>query len=170
MIRKITIITLLLFTSCMSSFNGLKKHKDAKNGSVVYVGMGNRALLENEESFYWFKNGLEKYKPNKEVVDSLKPLTNGLFITIVAATWCSDTKELLPKFYNLCDALGIAESQIKLYLVDRDKKTKDGIENTYNITKVPTLLFFENNILKGKIEETVQTSIEQDLLHIIKHS
>ena len=82
--------------------------------------------------------------------------------------WCSDTQNLLPKFFKTIDAAGIPRTQVKLYMVDEQKNSPDKQEKQYAVVSVPTFIILENGQEKGRVVESVQQSIEADLLKLLE--
>lgn len=131
-----------------------------------YILTGYYSVDELKNKFAWFNDGYDKYSPNKEIINELKKQNKNTFIMIFAGNWCSDTHELLPKFYKTADLAGIVNHQV--YFIDRNKDSPDNLEDNYKINLVPTVIIIENGVEKGRIEESVKQSIEQDILEIIK--
>jgi hypothetical protein len=55
-----------------------------------------------------------------------------------------------------------------MYGVDRAKTAKNGEEKMYAIKFVPTIILMKDNKEAGRIVESVQTSMEADMVDIIK--
>jgi thiol-disulfide isomerase/thioredoxin len=137
-----------------------------KDGSKMLVGTAARTSL-NDPAFAWFKKGYDAYKPTAAALKVIKPQAAAIRIEVFGGTWCDDTHELLPKFYKVVDEAKIADSQITLHLVNRDKKTKDGTSDKYKIVNVPTYIIIKDGEEIGRIVESVKTSIEADLAAIL---
>jgi hypothetical protein len=152
---------LVLLASCTPK-NALMVTKD-KDGSKMLVGTSDRSKLMNDKAFGWFREGYDKYKPNAPSIKAISQQAASLHIEVFGGTWCSDTHDLLPGFYKVIDAAGIKDSQITLHLVGRDKKTKDGTADKYQITNVPTFIVFRGDKQLGKIVESAKTSVEADI-------
>jgi hypothetical protein len=154
-------LLLILLASC-SPKNGIMITKD-KDGSKMLVGIADKSKLMDDNAFSWFKKGYTQYKPNSVAIKTIIRQASSLHIVVFGGTWCSDTHDLLPGFYKAMDAAGIKDSQIKLYLVNRDKKTKDGASDKYQITNVPTIIVFKGDVQLGKVVEIAKTTIEADI-------
>jgi thiol-disulfide isomerase/thioredoxin len=160
----ITIALLVLISSCTPK-NGLMVTKD-KDGSKMLVGISNKNTLMTDKAFGWFKSGYDSYKPDASQVKTISQAV-GLHIEVFGGTWCDDTHELLPEFYKVMDAANVKDSQITLHLVNRDKKTKDGSAEKYNVTNVPTFVIFLSGKQMGKIVESTKKSIEADIAELL---
>ena len=154
-------LMLALLISC-SPKNRLVVTKD-NDGSKMLVGTSDRMALMNDKAFGWFREGYDKYKPDTRSVKVIGQLASSIHIEVFGGTWCSDTHDNLPGFYKVIDAAKITDSQITLHLVNRDKKTRDGSSDKYQITNVPTFIVFIGDKQVGKIVESPKTTIEGDI-------
>jgi thiol-disulfide isomerase/thioredoxin len=55
-------------------------------------------------------------------VAALKGAKDSIYVLAFGGTWCDDTKAILPKFYALADAAGLAQDRITLLGVDAEQK------------------------------------------------
>lgn len=154
-------LMLVLLASCTPK-NGIMITKD-KDGSKMLIGIADKSKLMNDDAFGWFKKGYTQYKPDAAAIKTIRVQASSLHLVVFGGTWCSDTHDLLPGFYKAMDDAGVKDSQIKLYLVNRDKKTKDGAADKYQITNVPTIIVFKGDVQLGKVVETAKTTTEGDI-------
>lgn len=112
--------------------------------------------------------GYLAYKTNPKVLDSLKSLSAYKKITIVLGTWCGDSKLQVPHFFKIVDALGINEEDLTLIGVDSSKKAENGLLDKLSIERVPTFIFYEEDQEIGRIVESPATTLEEDILAILK--
>lgn len=96
----------------------------------------------------------------------LKSVDQGIKTIVVLGTWCPDSRRNVPHFLKVADACGMPSDSIKLYGVDRSKKSDDGLTAEYNIERVPTFIFFKGGKEIGRIVESPELTIEQDMLRI----
>ena len=129
----------------------------------MLVGNSDKNALMNDKAFGWFREGYDKYHPDALAVKTIRQVAPSLRIEVFGGTWCSDTHDLLPGFYKAMDAAGLTDAQISLRLVNRDKKTRDGSADRYQITNVPTFIVFIGDKQVGKVVETAKTTIEADI-------
>ncbi len=133
----------------------------------MLVGNSDKSALMNDKAFAWFRKGYDKYQPDTQSVKTISQQAGSLHIEVFGGTWCSDTHDLLPGFYKAMDAAGVKDAQISLHLVDRNKKTKDGSGDRYQITNVPTFIVFIGDKQVGKVVESTKTTIEGDIAAIL---
>jgi thiol-disulfide isomerase/thioredoxin len=155
----------IVFTQCTDK---MYQTKTDNKGNTVYVGKGDQQIFYNHDELYWFRSGFEDYKPNHDTIEELKKWKNDIYFIVYAATWCDDTKDLLPKFYKTAYEAEFTTKEVQLYLMDRDKKTTDGSAQLLHIDKVPTIVVFRSGRMIGRIVETTSKPVEQEILDLIK--
>lgn len=116
------------------------------------------------ESFKWFKDNYNQYKPSMSVVEELVKFEK-CSLLVVLGTWCSDSHELIPQLFKVADFAGW--EKIEIIGVNRKKQCSSFDIKPLNIEYVPFILVFKDEKLMGKIIETTEISIEEDLLKIL---
>jgi thiol-disulfide isomerase/thioredoxin len=124
--------------------------------------------VEASKEFSWFRDGYASYEPDKLTLDSMVSLPSNYKILVFGGTWCSDTRDLLPKLYKCSDQVNVSRADISVYLLDEKKTSPEGLEKKYNVTNVPTFIVLKDGKEKGRITESVNRSIEKDLLTIMR--
>lgn len=130
------------------------------------IGWVDRSVLEAPEH-QAFKATFDTVHVDEQFVEMISEIKGDVDVTVFFGTWCGDSKRQLPKFLKVADKAGIPAEKIKLYGVDRTKKSADGLTEKYNIQRVPTFLFFKNGVELGRIIETPHTTIEGDMITIL---
>jgi thiol-disulfide isomerase/thioredoxin len=102
-----------------------------------------------------------------EFVDLLRSSHDGIDVLVILGTWCGDSKRQVPKFLKIADQSGIPRDRIRLYGVDRSKKSPEGVEQPYAIERVPTFIFLKGGKEVGRIIEKPVTTMEADMLEIL---
>ena len=148
------------------------KWKETQNDRVVFKGLFAYADLIDEPTFSWITAGMEEYAPDKEAVQFLKNNLNKYTLFIAVGTWCGDSKDLLPKLFRVLQEAGISHDYLMMAGLDRDKTTltKEGKKavRKYKIKLLPTFVVLDDNGHEvGRIEESVNKSVEEDLVEII---
>jgi thiol-disulfide isomerase/thioredoxin len=88
-------------------------------------------------------------------------------ITVVMATWCSDSRREVPRFYKIVSKLDYNAESIKLINVDREKEAKGTSVSKLGIERVPTFIFYRGKAEIGRIIESPEESLEEDMFKIL---
>ncbi len=108
------------------------------------------------------------YEPESAIITKLNLLITEKNATIVLGTWCGDSKLQVPRFLKLMDVLQVNEDDITFICVDGAKKAENGLIDNLSITNVPTFIVYQKNKELGRIIESPETSLENDLLLILE--
>jgi thiol-disulfide isomerase/thioredoxin len=134
----------------------------------VLKGKINRALIETDTTFGWFKENMKWGTANKKAVELIKIKKADLHFIVFAGTWCEDTQNLLPVFYRMIDKAEFPDNKIVLYGTDRDKKTLLQIEQKYSVINVPTFIVMYKNKEIGRVVEFGKYGdIEKEIAEIL---
>jgi len=157
--QKILFVILCFFILISESSIG---QKDVLEGQFTWQEWKNEAGWESYDA--------DDYNPDSLTVDSISSFINQSLVTfkIFGASWCHDSEMEMPKIIVLLLKCGIAEDNIKLWGVNRNKHEPDGLAERYEILNVPTLIIEHNCVEIGRIVEYPEMSWEQDILKIIK--
>jgi thiol-disulfide isomerase/thioredoxin len=118
----------------------------------------------------WFIKGYDDYSFNSQVVNSLLDISQeGISIKIVMGTWCPDSRREVPRFMKILDLWHFPDENLILIGVDNAKTPSVPEYKILNIERVPTFIIYKNKVETGRIIETPVTSLEQDLLNILKN-
>jgi len=110
----------------------------------------------------------EEYKPSSEITNKIKNRLDSLSIDIFFGTWCSDSKREVPAFFKIIDQFDFQSRIIlNIWAVDRNKKLENGLAQKCNIEFVPTFIFYRSNQEIGRIIETPDGLLEEDILNIV---
>jgi thiol-disulfide isomerase/thioredoxin len=141
---------------------------DPKTKYVILHGEVSFNDLLNESNCKWLAKGEEEYKPNENALEPIGKLAKDYHFVVVIGTWCDDTRNLLPKFYKVVNESLIDLNSIQLFAVDRRKEGLNNEKKVFKIERVPTFIVFHQNREVGRITESVNESIEADLLKIMQ--
>lgn len=165
---KIFCIILLALTSTQGFAQVLnQKTMDEKKHCEILIGNCNREGFTTCNFDSAYRAGYSSYSPDTSALHLLIPGMNFITIKLIMGTWCSDSKEQVPRFYKILDLLKFDYNNLALICVDRTKAAP-GIDLTpLNISLVPTFIFYRNSKEIGRIVETPTLSLEKDMLRII---
>jgi hypothetical protein len=161
------LIALIPFLAFTQNLN--QKIPDAKHNNEMLIGYCNRDGFKlvncNFDSAYNAEYPL--YKPDRETINQLSEKLKDVKVTVVMATWCSDSKEWVPRFYKIMDAVDFNYQKLTLICVDHSKEATGTSVKDLNVTLVPTFIFYRNTIEIGRIIEVPSDLMEKDMLKIL---
>lgn len=170
-------IQILVAIASLISLNGHSQEvnsiqKDPKTGKDIIVGEVTREDLLKLPAWscdeYRFTDEYDVYSPDSASVNVLRQTTDNLpFIFVVLGTWCGDSKDQIPHFFKITDLAGYPAEKIFMVAVDRDKNGGSYCLADFDINLVPTFIFTRNGTEIGRIIETPQATLEQDMVNII---
>jgi thiol-disulfide isomerase/thioredoxin len=133
---------------------------------AIEVGWLHRSILDKPE-LHQFKARYDTVALEEDLVGLICSVNSGVDFLVFFGTWCGDSRRELPHFLRIADQCGIESSRIRLYGLDRSKKSNDGLSDQYRIEKVPTFIFLKDGGEVGRITETPNTTLEADMLSIL---
>lgn len=166
------IVNLIFFLSLVYFLNAQDFNRsivDPQKQDTVLVGYCTKTIFNKLPYSEWFIPEYKSYVPNNDILTELKNLlSEELHIVIVFGSWCSDSKDHLPHFFNIIDKLNLYDDMIDIIAVDRKKQAAEIDLTMYNIEKVPTFIFYKNGKEIGRIIETPQSNLENEMKLILK--
>ena len=167
--RLLTIIFCLLSFSLSSmAQGGYISFKDSLSGQTILQGIISEETLRNEASFKWMNVSLSNYQPDSLALKLLGKQKDSLHLLIFLGTWCEDSQQIIPKLFALLHKSNIPKERISLLGVDRKKKTLGYLSESFQISRVPTIILLKNGIERGRIIEYGKYgNIEKDLRDIL---
>lgn len=109
-----------------------------------------------------------RYSPDSLSVRYLSQLQDSVQIIVVLGTWCKDSKKHVP---SLMKTLQLADNDyIQTQYIGVEYSTKDPTNayQRYNLRANPTVIVYVNGYEAGRIVEEPVSSMEEDLVHILK--
>ncbi|MFZ4414217.1 MAG: thioredoxin family protein [Bacteroidales bacterium] len=165
LIGLIAVCIFMIFSLQAQKLN--KKMMDTKSNKEILNGKCNLKGLKEAEFGKIFKKEYKNYLPANEVIALLQPKMMNISFEIILGTWCGDSKEQLPRFIRILDAVKYKTKTIPFLCVDRSFKADGFDREKQNILKIPTFIIYRNNIEIGRIVETPLQTLEKDLLDIL---
>ncbi|MBN2668742.1 MAG: hypothetical protein JXR60_05885 [Bacteroidales bacterium] len=164
------LILLLFIVTCYSVVaQTAKEVQDTVHHQTILLGAISDIELSQGDYADWFIPEKDNYELNQDLVSRLNSiLSEGEYkIKIFLATWCSDSREQVPRFFKLYVALANAP-EYEMYALDAKKHMPDFDTNPYAIDRVPIFIIYKDDTEVGRIIETPKDSFEQDLLTILE--
>lgn len=132
------------------------------------LGFFNPAILSQPPYSEWYTKGYNEYKPDPAVMEKLSQVDKqGLTIKIVMGSWCPDSRREVPRFMQVLDQWKFPSDRLTFIGVDNEKRSPIGDYDKLDIQRVPTFIFYKNNVEAGRIIENPVASLEQDILNIL---
>jgi hypothetical protein len=161
-------ISLLIATQIQAFAQGdYTVSTDRKTGFVVYNGRITPDDLKKEPSFTWYQKGIDKYKPAEDAMEFLQSNLPQYDIVVFMGTWCDDSHTIIPKLMRVLRDLDY-KGKLTIYGVPRDKTSRGGETQQFNISRVPAIILMKDGKEKGRITENVLMTVEDDMEKIIR--
>lgn len=141
----------------------------------ILIGEVEREDFQHAPYSAWFDPMYTSYKPNEEALQIIKENIQDYEIMMFMGTWCADSQREVPKFYKILDLSDYDLERLEVRAVREDKTLPNEIEKEYDITYVPTIIFFKDGEEVGRFVEYPQEELEDDVAKIVsgqeyKHS
>lgn len=140
---------------------------DEKAGREILCGACDKKGLLMGEFKSYYQDFYGEYNPDSETLRAIGGNLEGITITLVLGTWCSDSKEQVPRFYKVLNGVSFDLTRLRQICVDSSKSPCGVDISDLDIVKVPTFIFFKDGKELGRIIETPVTSLEKDMLMIL---
>jgi hypothetical protein len=169
--KKFILLSLAMFTGMIlypqekkmnQTIHDQKSDHDIMIGYCTFQGITDTAFNSS------FRTEYNSYNPDPLIIDQIHSLMDAITVTIVSGTWCSDSREQVPRFMKILDLIEPVIPEPVLICVDRDKKAADVPLEELKILKVPTFIIYHDKSEIGRIIETPQTTLEEDFLMILR--
>lgn len=137
-------------------------------GNKHLLGSISLEQLESEDFKDWYVKGVQEYTSNFDA--NVAANLSDVNVKIFMATWCGDTKRLLPEFIKTWTDAGLKESQLEVIALHREgkeyKRSPNRVEQDYDIHRVPTFVFERKGVEVGRIVERPINDLNTDLAQI----
>jgi thiol-disulfide isomerase/thioredoxin len=181
----ISVIMYICFSSCktMKPVEGIKQQApramvpdtrvisqpdNFSDPSTWLLGYFNPDRLRQIPYSDWFTKGYDEYSIDSKAINKLLDINkDNVKIKVIMGTWCSDSRREVPGFMRILDIWKFPVSQLSFIGVDKAKNSPVEEIKSLGILKVPTFIFYKNNIEAGRIIENPVTSLVQDMVNIL---
>jgi hypothetical protein len=112
----------------------------------------------------------EKYDqtaPSQEMLDIIKTRLEGVKVDVVLGLWCPDSRNNVPQFLKIADALG---TSLPVHYFDVPRKPNSDVKYYYEewkVERVPTFIFYRDGKEIGRIIENPKIGMLEDILDLI---
>ncbi len=160
------IINIAIFFFFISCVTPLLSRKEVHNN--IEILYGSISLEQLYFDYPKWKNIESQYQPDNSVIHQLKKIDENYKVIVFLGTWCSDSKHEVPLFYKVLKNAKINNKlDIQLWAVDQEKHLNNNLPQENEIELIPTFIFYKNDHEIGRIIETPDNSMEQDILNIL---
>jgi len=135
----------------------------------IMTGKCTRNELQNSSFSAHFYESYAVYKTKADIIEKIRQSIFDKRITIVLGTWCEDSQQQVPRFIKILDQIDYNSSMVDFFCVDRNKTAGQTDISALNIAKVPTFIVYDQHGEMGRIIETPELSLEEDLLTILQN-
>ena len=160
-------ILAIAFSFSLHAQNFNKKIIDSELDQEILIGYCSRAALQEGEFGEYFLQEYENYDADKQFIEKIYNVEGSIDIVLVLGTWCSDSQEQVPRFYRILDDAKVPDDVIVVICVDGNKTAGELSIEHLGIERVPTFIFYRGGEEIGRIIETPETSLEEDVWMII---
>ncbi len=122
------------------------------------------AILEHSPAW---RDLVAAYQPKPEALDKLRALGREARIEVYFGSWCSDSKAHVSAFFKVLDLVDAPVLQAAYFGVPEDKSKRVGYFQGREIVRLPTFIVIVDGREIGRIVETPETTIEEDLVRIL---
>ncbi len=166
---------LIFFILFMISTNSISQSinnviTDPARNREVLIDILDRDGLQTGEMGVHYADFYESYVSKNEIIESLKTMVQDVNVTIVLASWCGDSKQQVPAFLKVLDQIGFNENNLLMIGVDFEKNAREIDVEVFNISRVPTFIFYRDEKEIGRIIESPVETLEEDFLKIVSVS
>jgi len=125
----------------------------------------------------WDRDYFE-YEPDAGTVAALEDGMLDVDVKIVFGTWCGDSQREVPRLWKILEQIGYPVDDVEMMAVGSsrftakmgiDKKLldwSDAVKKFYAVERVATIILYRDGKELGRIEETPEGALEEDLLKI----
>ena len=123
--------------------------------------------LFNSPNTSWFQKNYESYIVDEVIqIEDFSKL-NEYNIEIFMNTKCHDSEREVPRLLKILNTLNFSYENLRIVLLNSEKKTIDGYEIGKDITNTPTIIFLKNSNEENRIVEFPFENLENDIFRII---
>jgi len=155
-------------TSCTAQKVGQSSVVEKSTEEMILGEFKQQDLTKNNYAT-WYLPEYTEYEVESVKLKGLEDKVSEYDIVTFIGTWCGDSKRELPRLYKILESVNYPiVSKMKVYGVNREKKTTKGLEKGKSITHVPTIIFYKDGKEVGRIVESPVTGyLEEDIAMIV---
>lgn len=164
------ILLFLTSVTIVAAQDSTRVVQDEETGKPMLIGSCSREAFSDTSFAWWFNSEYDNYNPDSVTVKEIAYNYDDVKTTIVMGTWCSDSREQVPRFFKVMDEAGYPADNVNIICVNREKKDFSGMVDSLNIELVPTFIFYKAGKELGRLVETPKQTMEEDIFEILTGS
>ena len=158
----------VLVSMSIASAKNFIKVENSIPATDTIVGYFDFNQLRDSPYDSWFSPEYEYYSVDTTTLNLLNDkLLDGITITVVMGTWCSDSQREVPRFVKILEYLNFDLDNVTAIGVNRKKQAPNTEVKDLKINYVPTFIFYKDHNEIGRIVESPEQSLEIDMVKII---
>jgi hypothetical protein len=122
------------------------------------------AILEHSPA--WMDH-VAAYQPEPEALDKLRALGREVRIEVYFGSWCSDSETNLSAFFKVLDLVDSPLLRTAYVGIPEAKDERAPYYQGRDVTRLPTFVVIVDGREAGRIVETPERSVEEDLVRIL---
>ncbi|GAA5186654.1 thioredoxin family protein [Ferrimonas gelatinilytica] len=115
-----------------------------------------------------YDDNFAAYVPDANAVAQLKQITTPTEIVVIVGTWCPDCHRETPRLAKILNEVNNPAFTITYIGIDRTRTDPEGLSSSYDFQRIPSILVHQEQKEIGRIVESPETTLEQDLLRILQ--
>jgi thiol-disulfide isomerase/thioredoxin len=165
--KKNIIIFLIVLSIPLFAQDKNKLIVDESSGKQMLIGICDRTAFTDTNFAWWFNPEYNNYNVDSVFLKQAGHKLNDYDIIVVMGSWCSDSRREMPRLIKILDKLNYNQQKLKLICVNRKREWPEGAIENLDIKLVPTIIFYEMGMEKGRIVESPKETLEKDILKIV---
>ncbi|NUQ81844.1 MAG: thioredoxin family protein [Bacteroidetes bacterium] len=130
---------------------------------------GHFTFTQFQDTAHWKVWVDDTYQPDPGFMTIISESVHNYQIRCYAATWCGDSKEVVPQFFHLLELAGYDPALVDYILLNKDRKGWVQLAGADSIRRVPTFIILKDGKEAGRITERPVQTLEADLAAILTH-
>ena len=110
----------------------------------------------------------KRYTPDEEAIKYLSEIRDSVTIHVLFGTWCHDSKKQIPAFMKTLEVANNPNINVEYVAVSRKKAEPKELVDHWDLKLTPTFIIVRRGKEYGRIIEEPVTSLEGDLVSILK--
>jgi hypothetical protein len=115
-----------------------------------------------------FQKNAKLYHANKEAIKELRDVKDKITVITVLGTWSANSQKEAGAFLKIIDEAKNPKVSVTIFAVDEKMQAKDNIAMRFKVDTLPTMIFLKNGKELGRIVQEPKTTMEGEMLAIMK--